>query len=139
MRTSWACGGATSTSSTLRGSPAPQQTAALHLMTFPAVDIGTMWAERGRDVELGLGSAGPIYTVQCSLGPAQYSALYSVFPTVCCGVFSSVFLCKPSDQLSRRPSRSWSRYRTHGHAATGLIIDLHRTFSTSIRFHTGPC
>lgn len=37
MRTSWACGGATSTSSILRDSPAPQQTAALHFITFPAV------------------------------------------------------------------------------------------------------
>lgn len=35
--TSCACGGATSTSSSLRGSPAPQQTAALHLMVFPVV------------------------------------------------------------------------------------------------------
>jgi hypothetical protein len=31
-------GGATSTSSILRGSPAPQQTAALHLIVVPAVD-----------------------------------------------------------------------------------------------------
>ena len=37
MRTSWALGGATSTSSSLRGSPAPQQTAALHLIGFPVV------------------------------------------------------------------------------------------------------
>lgn len=36
--TSLAFGGATSTSSILRGSPAPQQTAALHLMVVPAVD-----------------------------------------------------------------------------------------------------
>lgn len=37
MRTSWARGGATSIFSTLRGSPAPQQMAALHLMGFPVV------------------------------------------------------------------------------------------------------
>lgn len=37
MRTSCARGGATSTSSSLRGSPAAQQTAALHLIGFPAV------------------------------------------------------------------------------------------------------
>ena len=37
MRTSFALGGATSTSSILSGSPWPQQTAALHLMGFPAV------------------------------------------------------------------------------------------------------
>lgn len=37
MRTSCARGGATSTSSIFRGSPAPQQTAALHVMGFPAV------------------------------------------------------------------------------------------------------
>ena len=36
--TSLAFGGATSTSSILRGSPAPQQTAALHLIVVPAVD-----------------------------------------------------------------------------------------------------
>ena len=36
--TSLAFGGATSTSSTLRGSPAPQQTAALHLIVVPTVD-----------------------------------------------------------------------------------------------------
>lgn len=35
--TSWACGGATSTSSILRDSPAAQHTAALHLMGFPTV------------------------------------------------------------------------------------------------------
>ena len=37
MRTSLAFGGATSTSSILSSTPAPQHTAALHLMTFPAV------------------------------------------------------------------------------------------------------
>jgi hypothetical protein len=35
--TSCARGGSTSISSTLSGSPAPQHTAALHLMTFPVV------------------------------------------------------------------------------------------------------
>lgn len=37
MRTSCARGGATSTSSILSSSPAAQQTAALHVMTFPVV------------------------------------------------------------------------------------------------------
>ena len=37
MRTSCARGGATSTSSSLSSSPAAQQTAALHVMGFPAV------------------------------------------------------------------------------------------------------
>jgi len=37
--TSCALGGATSTSSILRGSPAAQQTAALHLIGLPVVDI----------------------------------------------------------------------------------------------------
>ena len=37
MRTSCARGVATSTSSIFRGSPAPQQTAALQVMGFPAV------------------------------------------------------------------------------------------------------
>ena len=36
--TSLAFGGATSTSSILRDSPAPQQTAALHLIDIPVVD-----------------------------------------------------------------------------------------------------
>ena len=48
MRTSWARGGATSTSSILRGSPAPQQTAALHLMGFPAVSDMVVVVGRGR-------------------------------------------------------------------------------------------
>lgn len=37
MRTSRARGGATSTSSILKGSPAPQQTAALHVIVLPTV------------------------------------------------------------------------------------------------------
>lgn len=49
MRTSFARGGATSTSSSLRGSPAAQQTAALHLMVFPAVSdmAGGGWERSG--------------------------------------------------------------------------------------------
>ena len=46
--TSLAFGGATSTSSILRGSPAPQQTAALHLIVVPAVDdIEEIFIEAG--------------------------------------------------------------------------------------------
>ena len=37
IRTSWTFGGATSTSSSFRGSPGPQQTAALQAMIFPTV------------------------------------------------------------------------------------------------------
>src|SRR6266478_1990580 len=46
VHTSCARGGSTSTSSSLSGSPAPQHTAALHLMTFPAVSdmIRVTWA-----------------------------------------------------------------------------------------------
>jgi hypothetical protein len=46
MRTSLALGGATSTSSIFKGSPAPQQTAALHLIGFPAVDMAVADEER---------------------------------------------------------------------------------------------
>lgn len=53
MRTSWGPGGATSTSSSLRGSPAAQQTAALQFMGFPTVDMDVRRKEgkRGRNKE----------------------------------------------------------------------------------------
>ena len=49
IRTSWAFGGATSTSSSFRGSPGPQQTAALQVMVFPTVSamaevMNEIWA-----------------------------------------------------------------------------------------------
>lgn len=55
MRTSCARGVATSTSSIFRGSPAPQQTAALQVMGFPAVS--DMVVGEKKDRQLGDGDA----------------------------------------------------------------------------------
>lgn len=79
--TSCARGGATSTSSILRGSPAPQQTAALHVMGFPAVSDMAVLSKRGGKIGRGLPPRADIIAEpspnQFSLGRADAGLSFS--------------------------------------------------------------